>query len=175
MTDSIREATVAVIGAGTMGGGFVQLLALAGARVRVADVTPQAAARAVAQATAQARDFEVAGLMAPGAADQIALAARPAASIAEAAAGAAIVFEAVAERPEVKHEALAAVERAAGEDCLIATNTSAIPIGELATALRRPERFLGAHWFNPPQWVPCVEVIPTRRPRPRRSSGSRRC
>lgn len=156
----MRERTVAVIGAGTMGGGFVQLLALAGAQVRVADVTPQAAARAVAQASAQARDFEVAGLMAPGAADQIALAARPADSVADAVAGASVVFEAVAERPEVKHGVLSAVEEAAGDDCLIATNTSAIPIGELAAPLRRPERFLGAHWFNPPQWVPCVEVIP---------------
>ena len=42
---------------------------------------------------------------------------------------------------------------------MIATNTSAIPIRELAPALRSPERFVGTHWFNPPQWIPCVEVI----------------
>ena len=160
MTESLRDRTVAVIGAGTMGGGFVQLLALAGAVVRVADVTPQAAARAVAQATGQAREFERSGLMSPGSADAIAIATHAAPSIADAVAGTAVVFEAVAEQPQIKRDVLAAIEATADADCLIATNTSAIPITELAAELERPERFLGAHWFNPPQWVPCVEVIP---------------
>ena len=51
--------------------------------------------------------------------------------------------------------------RAAGDDAVIATNTSSIPIAQLAAGLRRPERFLGVHWFVPPLLVPCVEVIPT--------------
>ncbi len=66
----------------------------------------------------------------------------------------------MAEDPAVKHPVLVAIEAAAPAGCTIATNTSAIPIGELAAVLERPERFLGAHWFNPPQWVPAVEVIP---------------
>jgi 3-hydroxybutyryl-CoA dehydrogenase len=61
----------------------------------------------------------------------------------------------------VKLRVFAEVEAAAPREAVIASNTSAIPIGTLAAGLERPERFLGMHWFNPPQWVPAVEVIPT--------------
>ena len=54
----------------------------------------------------------------------------------------------------------ASIEAAAAEGAVIATNTSSIPIAELAAGLQRPERFLGMHWFVPPLLVPCVEVIP---------------
>ncbi len=53
-----------------------------------------------------------------------------------------------------------AIESAAGDGAVIATNTSSIPISELAKELRRPAGFLGMHWFVPPLLVPCVEVIP---------------
>ena len=56
----------------------------------------------------------------------------------------------------------AAIEAAADDDAVIATNTSSIPIAQLAAGLQRPGRFLGVHWFVPPLLVPCVEVIPTR-------------
>ena len=75
--------------------------------------------------------------------------------------GADLVVEAVVERPDVKLAVYAAIEEAAGDDAVIATNTSSIPIAELAAGLRRPGRFLGVHWFVPPLLVPCVEVIPT--------------
>jgi 3-hydroxybutyryl-CoA dehydrogenase len=55
---------------------------------------------------------------------------------------------------------LAAVESAAGEDAVIATNTSSLPVDELATSLERPQRFMGMHWFNPPEWTPGIEVVP---------------
>lgn len=150
----------AVIGSGTMGHGFVQLLALAGYDVGVADRTPELAAAAVERAVASARGFEASGLMEAGSADRIAARARGAADIADAVAGAEFVLEAVAEDPAVKDQVLAAIEAAAPAGCTIASNTSAIPIGSMAAGMARPERFLGAHWFNPPQWVPAVEVIP---------------
>jgi 3-hydroxybutyryl-CoA dehydrogenase len=83
-----------------------------------------------------------------------------AASLADAVAGAELIVEAVVERPDVKAEVYAAVEAAAAETAVIATNTSSIPIAELAAGLQHPERFLGMHWFVPPLLVPCVEVIP---------------
>jgi 3-hydroxybutyryl-CoA dehydrogenase len=70
------------------------------------------------------------------------------------------VFEVVFERIDVKHEVLRRIEAAAAPEAIIATNTSAIPIGELAEALERPERFLGVHWFNPAPLLPGIEVIP---------------
>ena len=75
--------------------------------------------------------------------------------------GADLVVEAVLERPDVKLAVYEEIERAAGDDTVIATNTSSIPIAELAAGLRRPNRFLGVHWFVPPLLVPCVEVIRT--------------
>jgi 3-hydroxybutyryl-CoA dehydrogenase len=98
--------------------------------------------------------------MAAGAADTIAGRVRAAGSIEEAAGQAAFLLEAVTESPAAKHGVYARVEAVIDDGAVIATNTSAIPIRELATALRRPERFVGMHWFNPPQWIPCVEVIP---------------
>ena len=83
-----------------------------------------------------------------------------AASIEEAVDGADLIVEAVVERPDVKATVYAAIESAAGDGAVIATNTSSIPISELAAGLRRPARFLGMHWFVPPLLVPCVEVIP---------------
>ena len=158
--------TAAVMGTGKMGTGFVQLLALGGLEVRAAEADAERAARARETAVALARRFEELDLMAAGAADAIAERTRAAGSIAEAVDGADIVFEAVTENVAVKHGVLAQVEHAASDEAIVTTNTSAIPIRTLAAPLRRPERFLGTHWFNPPQWVPAVEVIPDARTDP---------
>ena len=83
-----------------------------------------------------------------------------AASVEDGVDGADLIVEAVVERPDVKATVYAAIESAAGDGAVIATNTSSIPITELAAGLRRPARFLGMHWFVPPLLVPCVEVIP---------------
>ena len=79
-------------------------------------------------------------------------------SIGEAVAGAEFVLEAVTEDPDAKR-AIYSQLGDAEPDAIVATNTSAIPIHELASSTPDPSRFLGTHWFNPPQWVPCVEVI----------------
>ena len=82
----------------------------------------------------------------------------PAAGDVEAAVdGADLVIEAVPEDPELKAEILARASQAT--DAIIATNTSSLPIAGLAESVERPERFLGVHWFNPPEWTPGIEVI----------------
>jgi 3-hydroxybutyryl-CoA dehydrogenase len=154
------QLRAAVVGAGTMGYAIAQLLALAGIPCRIADVTPARAEAGRERAVEGARALEQAGLFAAGAEDAVAANLLPAPSLAEAVRGADVVFEAVAEEIAVKQAVYAEIEREALGRCVIATNTSAIPIRELAAALEHPERFLGAHWFNPPQWVPCVELIP---------------
>jgi 3-hydroxybutyryl-CoA dehydrogenase len=81
-----------------------------------------------------------------------------AASDVEAAGdGADLVIEAVPEDPELKAEILARASKAT--DGIIATNTSSLPIAGLADSVEKPERFLGVHWFNPPEWTPGIEVI----------------
>jgi 3-hydroxybutyryl-CoA dehydrogenase len=79
--------------------------------------------------------------------------------IAEAVSGAELVLEAVAEDMEVKHEVLSACENSVDDDVVIASNTSSLPVDRLAEPLRHPARFLGMHWFNPPEWTPGVEVV----------------
>ncbi|MGP6177257.1 3-hydroxyacyl-CoA dehydrogenase NAD-binding domain-containing protein [Microbacterium sp. A196] len=70
------------------------------------------------------------------------------------------VIEAVFELPEVKREALGLVSDVVSAATLIATNTSAIPVGRLATAVTAPERFLGMHFFSPVERMPLVELVP---------------
>jgi 3-hydroxybutyryl-CoA dehydrogenase len=149
----------AVVGAGTMGYGIAQLLALAGIPCQVADNSRVRAEAACLRAVEKAQAFEQAGLFPAGAAETVAANLLPAASVGEASANADLVFEAVSEDIEAKRPVYADIEQSAGTGCVIATNTSAIPIRDLAATLERPEHFLGAHWFNPPQWVPCVELI----------------
>ena len=149
----------AVAGVGLMGTGFAQLFALAGIETVVADASEALAASGRDRAIALAGEFEAAGLMRAGAAEAIGARVRAAASMEEAAAQADFLLEAVTESPEVKHGVYRRAEAEMADDAIIATNTSAIPIRELAPALRRPQRFIGTHWFNPPQWIPCVELI----------------
>ncbi len=84
---------------------------------------------------------------------------RAADSVAEAVAGADLIEEAVLERPEVKGPVLRSIEEAARPDAVIGSNTSTLPIGDLAAGLEHPERFLGVHFSNPAPFIPGVELI----------------
>ncbi|RWR25833.1 3-hydroxyacyl-CoA dehydrogenase family protein [Agrococcus lahaulensis] len=127
---------VAVLGAGVMGAGIARVLARAGHEVRVVDVDPAAAARAADSAGASAH-----------------------ASVASAVEGATLVLEAAPERLELKRALLAEVE-AANADAVIASNTSSIGADALAAGMRDPSRLVIAHFFNPADTVPLVEVVP---------------
>ncbi len=70
-----------------------------------------------------------------------------------------LVVEAVVENPKVKASVLAEVEEKVSDKCVIASNTSTIPISELAKSLKDPSRFCGMHFFNPVHRMPLVEII----------------
>jgi 3-hydroxyacyl-CoA dehydrogenase/enoyl-CoA hydratase/3-hydroxybutyryl-CoA epimerase len=74
-----------------------------------------------------------------------------------------LVIEAVFEDVVVKHAVLREIERNVGPDCVIASNTSTIPIARLGDALDRPERLLGMHFFSPVERMPLLEVIAPER------------
>jgi 3-hydroxybutyryl-CoA dehydrogenase len=152
---------VAIVGTGTMGLGFAQVFAQGGIRCRIADATAELAVAARERAIGQARRYAEIGLLTTDAADATADGVLACNSIEEAVSGADIVLEAVPEDPQIKHAVLGRVESASSPAAIVASNTSAIPITQLAEPLARPAQFLGAHWFNPPQWIPCVELIPT--------------
>ena len=153
-------SNTAVVGSGYMGGGIAQVLALHGHQVLLGDVDGETAERARARLVEQAGQFEAQGLMRAGAADTIGKNLAAAGSIEEAVAQADYIAEAVPEDPDLKAAILGRISGAAPAGAVIGTNTSAIPIGQLANSVSSPERFLGVHWMNPAPFIPGVELIP---------------
>jgi 3-hydroxybutyryl-CoA dehydrogenase len=150
---------VAVIGAGTMGLGVAECFAAAGIEVRLTDATPELTHRAKERLLERARGHAGAGLISTEAADRAA-AVETADDVSAAVRDADLVFEAVPENLELKHEILAACSDTAPQEAVIVSNTSSLSMDELARFVGHPERFLGMHWFNPPEWTPGVEIIP---------------
>lgn len=70
-----------------------------------------------------------------------------------------LVVECIVERMDVKQSFWHEVSRMAPDDALLATNTSGLHITEIATAVEKPERFMGQHWLNPPHLLPLCEII----------------
>lgn len=160
MSDEDHISTIAVVGSGYMGGGIALVFALSGYAVALADADAQTTELARARVISEAQAFESQGLLAAGSARTVHDNLTVASSIELAVAGADYVTEAVPERVQLKLEILGQIAAAARPDAIIATNTSAIPIGELAPAVTHPERFLGVHWMNPAPFIPGVELIP---------------
>ena len=152
-------STTAVVGSGYMGGGIAQVLALHGYKVVLGDVDGETAERARVRLVEQAREFEARGLVPEGAARIIEGNLAAAGSIEEAVAAADYISEAVPEEPGLKAGILRRISNAAPPRAIIGTNTSAIPIGELAESVAGSQRFLGVHWMNPAPFVPGVELI----------------
>jgi 3-hydroxybutyryl-CoA dehydrogenase len=153
---------IAVVGAGYMGGGIAQVFAMAGLDVVIADANPDLTARNLGRLRTESQEFEERGLFVPGSAERVHANLRTAASVAEAVAEADLIEEAVLERPEVKGPVLRSIDEVARPDAVIGSNTSTLPIGELATGLQHPERFLGVHFSNPAPFIPGVELIAHR-------------
>jgi 3-hydroxybutyryl-CoA dehydrogenase len=151
----------AIVGAGTMGLGVAESWIAAGVLVHLIDISPEQTRQAQSQLLQRVQGHVQAGLV-----DE-AIVARvadmpPIDDLASAVAGVDLVFEAVFERVDVKRGVLEAIEAAASPTALIATNTSSLPIDDLASGLQHPERFFGMHWFNPPEWTPGIEIIPAQ-------------
>jgi 3-hydroxybutyryl-CoA dehydrogenase len=151
---------IAVVGSGYMGGGIAQVLALSGAKVRIADITAEIAQNNYDRLIGEAKQFVADELFPADAVERIEANLGPAASIEEAVADADFIEEAVPEKIEIKHDTLRRISAAARPDAVIGSNTSTILIGSLAEAVTNPERFLGVHFSNPAPFIPGVELIP---------------
>src|SRR5918997_629880 len=148
----------AVIGAGTMGLGVVECFAVAGVEVRVTDATPELTREAKERLVERVRGHAGDGLISAEAADR-AESVETADDVSAAVREADLIFEAVPEDLALKREILATCSDAAPAEAVIVSNTSSFPMDELAKSVEHPGRFLGTHWFNPPEWTPGVEVI----------------
>lgn len=152
---------VAIVGAGTMGLGISHVFAASGISTVLVDATPEQSEAGRERAVDLLARLEGAGVVERGTTTRAEQSLTSAPSIEVAVRDADLVVEAVVERADVKQSVYDAIERAAAADAVVATNTSSIPITQLADGLANPERFLGVHWFVPPLLVPCVEVIAT--------------
>jgi 3-hydroxyacyl-CoA dehydrogenase/enoyl-CoA hydratase/3-hydroxybutyryl-CoA epimerase len=150
--------SLAVLGAGVMGGGIAQLAASRGVRVRMKDIRHDA----VTGGLRHARELF------DGAVARHRLSRREAAQRMELIGGgldwtgfaaADLVVEAVVERMDVKRAVLAETESKVSASCVVATNTSSLSVDAMADALRAPGRFCGMHFFNPVDRMPLVEVV----------------
>ena len=151
--------TVTVVGAGYMGGGIAQVLALNGFKVQIADVSVEATREALERLEREAREFEEQGLFDPGSAETIMGNLTAGDSLEDSVSDVDFVMEAVFEDPDVKKEVLARICASARPDAIIGTNTSTIPVKVLVDAVTNPERFLTVHFSNPAPFIPGVELV----------------
>ena len=149
----------AVLGAGTMGHGIAQVLATAGYQVRLYDSHQPTLDSALDRVAASLAAFVAQGMLGRPEADAALqrIATHP--SLGHACQGAGLVIEAVPEDPALKREIFARVEEIVAPQAAICTNTSGLSITVLAQGLAHPGRLVGAHFWNPAQVLPCVEVV----------------
>jgi 3-hydroxyacyl-CoA dehydrogenase/enoyl-CoA hydratase/3-hydroxybutyryl-CoA epimerase len=156
---SSRPARIAVIGGGVMGRGIAYVAAQAGLQVDLIDMSDEVAARSRdAIARGAERDGERGRLR--GSVADVMARIRPIADY-EGIAACDLVVEAVFERPDLKRDVLKKAAGFARPGTPIASNTSSIPIAELAAGLPDPSCMLGLHFFSPVERMPLVEVIRT--------------
>ncbi|NPT34823.1 3-hydroxybutyryl-CoA dehydrogenase [Paraburkholderia xenovorans] len=148
--------TVGIIGAGTMGNGIAQVVAVAGLKVVLIDVTEAALAKGIATLTGSLDRLVAKGKLE---AAEAALSRIETSTDYQRLAAVDIVIEAATENTDLKIRILRQIESVARPDAIIASNTSSISITALGAALTDASRFIGMHFFNPVPLLPLVEII----------------
>lgn len=156
--DAKAPQQAAVIGAGIMGGGIACQSAVKGVPVRMKDISSQSLTLGMQEAARllnkQLERGKIDGLQLATTIAKI----QPTLSF-EGFERVDVVVEAVVENPAIKRAVLQETESQVRSDTILATNTSTIPISDLAQVLQRPENFCGMHFFNPVNRMPLVEII----------------
>jgi 3-hydroxyacyl-CoA dehydrogenase/enoyl-CoA hydratase/3-hydroxybutyryl-CoA epimerase len=151
-------AKVGVLGAGMMGAGIAYSLAKAGVAVVLKDVTIEGALKGKAYSENLCAKAVSRGRTTQEKADALLARITPTADATDLV-GCDTVIEAVFEKVALKHAVLAEAEAQVLPDALLASNTSTLPITELATGVQRPEDVIGLHFFSPVDKMPLVEII----------------
>ena len=152
---------VGVLGAGMMGAGIALVSAMAGIEVVLLDQSLEAAEKGKAY-TATYMDKGIARKKATPEKKEAVLGQITATDDYAALAGCDLIVEAVFEDPKIKAEVTAKVLEVVPEDCIFASNTSTLPISELAKASSKPDQFIGIHFFSPVEKMMLVEIIKGR-------------
>ncbi|HEY0641347.1 MAG TPA: 3-hydroxyacyl-CoA dehydrogenase NAD-binding domain-containing protein [Pseudonocardiaceae bacterium] len=149
---------VAVLGAGMMGAGIAYVCARGGMEVVLKDVSLEAAEKGKAYSVALFDKAVSRGRVTREKADETLARIHPT-DRAEDVAGADLVIEAVFESPQLKHQVFQEIEDLVAPDALLGSNTSTLPITQLATGVKRPQDFIGLHFFSPVDKMPLLEIV----------------
>jgi enoyl-CoA hydratase/3-hydroxyacyl-CoA dehydrogenase len=150
---------IAVIGAGAMGHGIAQVAAMAGFEVTMRDIAPEFLERGMKNIQWSIGKFVEKGRITQEEAEKALKRIKTTVSLEEAVKDADFVIEAIPENLSLKQQAFREMDSYAPTHTVLATNTSALPITEIAAATKRPEKVVGMHFFNPPQLMRLVEVV----------------
>lgn len=152
---------IGVVGAGIMGHGIAELCAISGYDVFLNDVNEEILEKAVEKIRWSLERLEASGILDEGP-HEILGRIRTTTDLKDLS-GSKYVIEAVKEKVEIKRQVLKKLDSLMEPDCLLFTNTSTIPVSELASMTSREGKFVGVHFSNPPVKMPLVEIIKGKR------------
>ncbi|MEJ3747194.1 3-hydroxybutyryl-CoA dehydrogenase [Actinomycetes bacterium KLBMP 9797] len=152
--------TVGVVGLGTMGAGIVEVFARNGVDVLAVEISETALERGRATLTGSTDRAVAKGKLTPE--DRDALRSRVTFAVGLAALrDADLVIEAVPEKPDLKRQIFAELDRVCKPETILATNTSSLSVTEISVATHRPHQVIGIHFFNPAPVMKLVEIVRT--------------
>jgi 3-hydroxybutyryl-CoA dehydrogenase len=155
---STSGVTVAIVGSGMMGAGIAQLAAIAGHRVVLYDIRPEALTKAVDTLKKGIQKLVEESLVSADEGLKAVTLVTPVQSLANLK-DSDMVIEAVAEDLQIKRALFGELESVVSRECILASNTSSLSITAIASELKYPERVVGMHFFNPVQAMQLVEVV----------------
>ncbi|SFM42011.1 3-hydroxyacyl-CoA dehydrogenase [Thermodesulforhabdus norvegica] len=150
---------VCVLGAGIMGSGIAQVIAEAGFEVKIRDIESAFVEKGLSTIKKNLERAVAKGKLDAASADSILGKIKGTTDIKEAVEGADLVIEAIVEVMELKKQVFKEIDELCPESVIFASNTSGLSITEMASVTRRPDRFIGMHFFNPVPVMKLVELI----------------
>ncbi|PEZ09017.1 3-hydroxybutyryl-CoA dehydrogenase [Bacillus sp. AFS018417] len=150
---------IAVIGAGIMGSGIVQALAMGGKCVKMYDVSEESLQKAYKGITTSLDRFVKAGRMNEEEKEQVLANIVSTITLEEACKDVELVIEAAPENLQLKKEIFKQLDSYASQATILATNTSELSVTAIASATNRSEKVVGMHWFNPAPVMKLIEIV----------------
>jgi enoyl-CoA hydratase/3-hydroxyacyl-CoA dehydrogenase len=151
---------ITVLGSGIMGHGIAQVSAMAGYNVILRDIEQQFLDKAIGKIKWSLDKLVSKEKISESQRDEIFSRIKPIVDLKDAVHDCDLVIEAVPEIMDLKKKVYAELDKVADEQVVFASNTSTLPITEIANTVSRPKKFIGIHFFNPPQLMKLVEIIP---------------
>ena len=158
--DGMEIKNITVLGSGIMGHGIAQVYAMAGYNIVLRDIEQKFLDKAMEKIKWSLDKLVSKERISLEEESKILSRIKPIVDLKDAVHDSDLVIEAVPEIMDLKKKVYAELDKVAGDQVIFASNTSTLPISEIANTLSRPDKFIGIHFFNPPQLMKLVEIIP---------------